>query len=130
MGNYEANDPPWRSFRPTVSNREAPRKEHVSLERIFRLRAPEANTVSLSFGRSKPDAKDASGVWTATAGPMASEIYQFNFVVDGLSILDPGNPTLKNGRPLDASIAGQSAALRPGASGSARRGTDSHVPRR
>jgi hypothetical protein len=74
MGNYEANDPPWRSFRPAVSGREAPRKEHGSLERVFRLRAPEANTVSLSFGGSNPDAKDASGVWMATAGPMAPEI--------------------------------------------------------
>ena len=70
----------------------------------FRLRAPEANTVSLSFGGSKPMTKDATGVWTATAGPMAPEIYQYNFVVDGVRILDPGNPNLKNGRALDASV--------------------------
>jgi enterochelin esterase-like enzyme len=32
------------------------------------------------------------------------EIYQYNFVVDGVRILDPGNPNLKNGRTPDASI--------------------------
>ena len=38
------------------------------------------------------------------SGPLAPEIYQYNFVVDGVRILDPGNPHLKNGRALDASI--------------------------
>jgi enterochelin esterase-like enzyme len=71
---------------------------------VFRLRAPEAKQVSLSFAGSKPMTKDSSGVWTATAGPVAPEIYQYNFVVDGVRILDPGNPNLKNGRALDASI--------------------------
>jgi enterochelin esterase family protein len=32
------------------------------------------------------------------------EIYQYNFVVDGVRILDPGNPNLKNGRAIDASV--------------------------
>jgi enterochelin esterase-like enzyme len=70
----------------------------------FRLRAPEASQVSLSFAGSKPMTKDAAGVWSATVGPLAPEIYQYNFVVDGVRILDPGNPNLKNGRTPDASI--------------------------
>jgi enterochelin esterase-like enzyme len=48
--------------------------------------------------------KDAGGVWTATVGPVVPEIYQYNFVVEGVRILDPGNPNLKNGRALDASV--------------------------
>jgi hypothetical protein len=36
--------------------------------------------------------------------PVEPEIYQYNFVVDGVRILDPENPNLKNGRTLDASI--------------------------
>jgi enterochelin esterase-like enzyme len=47
--------------------------------------------------------KDEAGVWTATVGPVAPEIYQYNFVVDGVRILDPGNPNLKNGRAPDSS---------------------------
>jgi hypothetical protein len=71
---------------------------------IFRLRAPQATQVTLSFAGSKPMSKDATGVWTATVGPVDPEIYQYNFVVDGVRILDPGNPNLKNGRSPDASI--------------------------
>src|ERR1700722_8540567 len=50
---------------------------------VFRLKAPEASRVTLSFLGSKPMSKDDSGVWTATAGPVEPEIYQYNFVVDG-----------------------------------------------
>ena len=70
----------------------------------FRLRAPDARQVSLSLGGLKPMTKDAGGVWTIMAGPLEPEIYQYNFVVDGVRILDPANPHLKNGRALDASI--------------------------
>src|ERR1700676_4204381 len=78
----------------------------VRLDRtiVFRLRAPEAGRVTLSFAGSKPMSKDDAGVWSATVGPVDPEIYQYNFVVDGVRILDPGNPNLKNGRAIDASI--------------------------
>ncbi len=71
---------------------------------VFRLRAPQASQVTLAFSGTKPMTKDAAGVWTATVGPVEPEIYQYNFVVDGVRILDPANPNLKNGRALDASI--------------------------
>jgi enterochelin esterase-like enzyme len=71
---------------------------------VFRLRAPEAGKVTLLFAGSKPMSKDDAGVWSATVGPVDPEIYQYNFVVDGVRMLDPGNPNLKNGRALDASI--------------------------
>jgi enterochelin esterase family protein len=71
---------------------------------VFRLRAPDAAHVSLMFAGSKPMAKDAGGIWSATVGPVEPEIYQYNFVVDGVRILDPGNPNLKNGRAIDASV--------------------------
>jgi enterochelin esterase-like enzyme len=71
---------------------------------VFRLRAPEAARVTLSFAGTKPMSKDDAGVWIATVGPLEPEIYQYNFVVDGVRILDPGNPSLKNGRAPDASI--------------------------
>jgi enterochelin esterase family protein len=71
---------------------------------VFRLKAPDATRVTLSFAGSKPMSKDDSGVWNATVGPVVPEIYQYNFVVDGVRILDPGNPNLKNGRAIDASV--------------------------
>src|SRR5258705_9164909 len=71
---------------------------------VFRLKAPEAARVTLSLGGSKAMSKDEAGVWSVTVGPVVPEIYQYNFVVDGVRILDPGNPHLKNGRALDASV--------------------------
>ena len=71
---------------------------------VFRLRAPEASKVTLAFGGSHAMTKDESGVWSATVGPVVPELYQYNFVVDGVRILDPGNPNIKNGRALDASM--------------------------
>src|SRR5579872_806397 len=71
---------------------------------VFRLRAPAAAKVTLSFAGSTPMTKDDAGVWSATAGPVDPEIYQYNLVVDGLRILDPGNPNLKNGRAPDSSV--------------------------
>jgi enterochelin esterase-like enzyme len=76
---------------------------HADHTITFRLRAPEASQVSLSFHGTKPMTKGADGIWSATAGPVEPEIYQYNFVVDGVRILDPGNPNLKNGRTIDAS---------------------------
>src|SRR5262245_55806302 len=71
---------------------------------VFRLRAPGATNVALAFSGSKPMTTADAGVWTATVGPLEPEIYQYNFVVDGVRILDPSNPRLKNGRALDASV--------------------------
>src|ERR1051325_10626347 len=64
----------------------------------FALRAPQANQVALQFGGAKPMTKDAAGIWSITVGPVEPEIYTYTFLVDGVRILDPGNPNLKNGR--------------------------------
>jgi enterochelin esterase family protein len=71
---------------------------------VFRLRAPQASQVQLLFSGPRPMTKDPAGLWTATVGPLEPEIYQYNFIVDGVRILDPSNSNLKNGRALDASI--------------------------
>jgi enterochelin esterase-like enzyme len=99
---------PQNTYHPTGGASAPPRlvspEVHPDRTIVFRLRAPEASKVTLSFAGAKPMYKDESGVWTATVGPLAPEIYQYNFIVDGVRILDPGNPHIKNGRALDASI--------------------------
>ena len=60
----------------------------------FRLRAPEAQKVELSgqfLPANQPLAKDETGVWSATVGPVAPDLYPYNFVVDGVGVADPGN---------------------------------------
>jgi hypothetical protein len=42
---------------------------------VFRLRAPDAARVILSFAGTKPMVKDNVGFWTATVGPLEPEIY-------------------------------------------------------
>ncbi len=64
----------------------------------FRLNAPNAKRVGVNvqfvqglrlMTRSK------TGVWSVTLGPAEPEIYEYNFVVDGLQIVDPANSWLK-----------------------------------
>ena len=73
---------------------------------VFRLRAPNATKVELVVGTTaaKPLAKDASGVWSLTVGPLDAEIYRYVFVVDGLSIVDPNNPWVEAGRNSSNSL--------------------------
>ncbi len=35
--------------------------------------------------------KNAQGTWTVTTPPVTPDIYPYNFVVDGISVMDPGN---------------------------------------
>ena len=36
-------------------------------------------------------------MWTLTIGPLEPEIYNYNFIIDGVRTIDPGNPKVKTG---------------------------------
>lgn len=61
----------------------------------FRYLAPSAKEVRLSGGQfgaaALPMAKDSIGIWSVTVGPVRPDIYPYNFVVDGVSVMDPAN---------------------------------------
>jgi enterochelin esterase-like enzyme len=66
----------------------------------FTLNAPQANEVFLYFQNQtgpSPRAdpylmtKDANGVWSYTIGPLAPDMYGYDFIVDGVNIVDPAN---------------------------------------
>lgn len=66
---------------------------------IFRLRAPDAKVVKVTgdFLVSSPmlDAvRDAEGVWEARSSPLPSDMFTYNFMVDGVRALDPSNPAV------------------------------------
>lgn len=64
----------------------------------FRLFAPNAKQVELAGEMSaKPIrmTKDDKGVWSVTTEPLDPDIYGYNFLLDGLSILDPNNNHVK-----------------------------------
>jgi enterochelin esterase family protein len=66
----------------------------------FRLRAPQATEVTVSGefqSGSVAMTKDSAGVWGVTVGPLKPEIYNYNFTIDGVKTIDPGNPEVKTG---------------------------------
>ncbi len=66
----------------------------------FRLQAPAANEVTLTgefMTGTKPLEKSAQGLWSLTIGPIAPEIYNYNFSIDGVRTIDPDNPRVKTG---------------------------------
>jgi enterochelin esterase family protein len=43
--------------------------------------------------------RNAAGVWSITIGPLAPEYYTYVFMIDGVRVLDPGNPLVtRDGR--------------------------------
>jgi len=78
------------------------RSPEVAADRrvTFRLLAPKATDVSLSgefMTGAKPFQKDEKGLWSITVGPVEPEIYNYNFTIDGVRTIDPGNPSVKSG---------------------------------
>jgi enterochelin esterase family protein len=64
----------------------------------FRLLAPNARSVAVQGLRNlpvQPMARDASGLWSATVGPLAPDIYSYTFLIDGATVTDPGNRDIK-----------------------------------
>ena len=66
----------------------------------FRLKAPDAHTVSLAgvalltaLGQDTPVPfqKGADGVWALTVGPLRPDMYIYHLVVDGVQMADPNN---------------------------------------
>ncbi len=62
----------------------------------FRLTAPKASEVLVNGdwenGRRMPMTKEPSGIWSLTTPPLSPEVWTYTFSVDGVAMLDPGNP--------------------------------------
>ncbi len=63
----------------------------------FRLYAKDATSVKLSgdwmpgFGSSVDMARNDTGMFSLTVGPMDPELYSYTFIVDGVRMIDPNN---------------------------------------
>lgn len=81
---------------------------HADRRITFRVNAPAAKAVSLSFDEDNVQTpamtRDAAGVWSVTIGPVPPETYVYNFVVDGLRVLDLANNSVKSGVALSSNI--------------------------
>lgn len=73
----------------------------------FRLRAPKASSVAVRTqwnGKTTPMQKGEDGLWTLSASDIPAGVWEYSFVVDGLSMIDPANPALKPQRNPNTSI--------------------------
>jgi enterochelin esterase-like enzyme len=76
----------------------------------FRIFAPEAKSVKL-YGEWITDLtkvetfqRNDTGLFQITVGPVAPEIYGYNFILDGVSIIDPANPLVRRDGQRNASL--------------------------
>ncbi len=63
----------------------------------FSIFSNSANSISVNgswmgMGENAEMTKNSEGVWSVTVGPIEPSMYHYNFIVDGISILDPTNP--------------------------------------
>jgi enterochelin esterase family protein len=68
----------------------------------FRIYAPRASEVRLRGDwmdgtGTEALAKDEQGVWSVAVGPVAPDLYNYFFLVDGVKTVDPKNPVIKQG---------------------------------
>lgn len=66
----------------------------------FRLYMPRAEKVAVSgeFTLKPVDmTKSEQGIWSVRVGPLKPQLYGYNFIVDGVSLIDPSNSNLKTG---------------------------------
>ncbi len=83
---------------PQVTSPEVTPDHHI----VFRILAPEAQSVALRAGDipgmgqggGATFTKGENGVWEATIGPIAPGAYRYTFVVDGVAVIDPRNPSV------------------------------------
>ena len=90
-----AQEPGARRTEPALVSPEIAADHRVT----FRLRAPEAKAVTVSgdFGADVEMRKNADGIWSATVGPLAPEMYVYYFTADSVRLTDPSNPQVKIG---------------------------------
>jgi enterochelin esterase-like enzyme len=73
----------------------------------FRLRAPKASEVAVNGqwpnGRALMT-RETNGVWSLTVGPIQPGVWEYSLQVDGLLMIDPGNPAIKPMREPRTSI--------------------------
>ena len=72
---------------------------HADRNITFRLLAPQAQTVRFAggdipgMGPGKEMTKGENGVWEITIGPIDAGAYRYNFNVNGVTVIDPRNPS-------------------------------------
>ncbi|MCG6191129.1 esterase [Maribellus maritimus] len=76
----------------------------------FRLYSEKAQSVVvngswMNRGATLEMGKSADGVWSAKTEPLKPSMYHYNFIIDGVSILDPTNPqAMRDGKRYSSTL--------------------------
>lgn len=74
---------------------EAPDANEVKIEGSFLPKVKQIRTAMGAFGKSQQPAMEKKGkVWTYVSPVLESELYTYNFIVDGMRMLDPDNTNI------------------------------------
>jgi len=94
----------WTMALKTAESQSRPRiiSPEVKSDRTvtFRFHAPRAHQVLVAveyLDGLRPLRLGEDGIWAVTLGPFEPELYSYNFVVDGVHVVDPLNPNIKIG---------------------------------
>jgi len=79
---------------------------HANQSVTFRLRAPKAQAVECrgQWDRQSVAMVNEGGLWSLTVPKVEAGVWEYSFVVDGLTLIDPANPEQKPQRNPTASI--------------------------
>jgi len=120
---YRADRVQW-SFAAMFRGRIVSPEVHSDRTVTFRVKAPNAKRVLLQSGTilnalGSADMNvafqemDDDGIWSLTVGPLAPDIYDYTFVIDGVSSIDNSNPAVKTGTMSPQSLVTVPAADGP-----------------
>src|SRR4051794_37837069 len=100
-----AGQPP-SDARPSVLN--APGHDYPmvdsQLRGLFRITAPDAQSVVVSVGKRFPLTKGENGMWTGTTDPLPVGFHYYSVLIDGASVNDPGTQAFFGGSKWTSAI--------------------------
>lgn len=92
---------------PGFAGRPMPKMPKTAPYATFNLKAPDAKEVLFSSQfteGNQPMVRNSQGIWSITVQPKESDIYPYNFIVDGVSISDPLNTNVFPNENFKASL--------------------------
>lgn len=60
---------------------------------VFKIKAPEAQTVQINLGKKYDLTKDGEGFWTGTTDSLGEGFHYYSLLIDGVALADPASET-------------------------------------
>lgn len=80
---------------PASSNVRGAKYPQITSENhaIFRIKAPEAQTVQIDLGKKYDMVKTSDGFWATTTDSLSEGFHYYSLLIDGVAVADPGSET-------------------------------------